>query len=538
MISLRRIAFTALALSALLASAATELVRNPSFEKADASGTGPEGWPVGGPVRWEKDADGNHFARIVCERPGEMHNLYCEFPLPEGTRKVALSFRARVAGLQLGAEKWHDARIIAKTRDASGDHELEPVYFNGDTSGWTTREARYPIPEGTTLLVFMPTLFCAAAGTFDLDDIRLTALAEGEDVASAPDGSKEQKKTPAFPETEMNPITKFDTPVVKGNKLVTLDGRELWLQGVCCPSLDWLVDGDHLDESVVRAVEDWRANVIRLSLKSVHWFGRSPEPFNRRDDGGAGYRAHVDRIIDYANRNGCYILLDLHEYKAPTESHAEFWKSAASRYANRPGVMFDLLNEPHDISWREWRDGGTLSDGGAATAIAENNEAAEVQVSIGMQALVDAVRSTGAKNVVVCGGLDWAYDLSGVLDGYALKDPGGNGIVYSTHVYPWKRDWEGNFIKALEKVPVFMGEVGCQLEKMEFEKDLQDPYEWAPAILSCIQEHKIHWTAWSFHTGASPCVLSDWDNFSPTPFWGSFVRAALRGTEFRNENVW
>ena len=32
-----------------------------------------------------------------------------------------------------------------------------------------------------------------------------------------------------------------------------------------------------------------------------------------------------------------------------------------------------------------------------------------------MQEMLDAVRATGRKNVVIAGGLDWAYDFSGIL---------------------------------------------------------------------------------------------------------------------------
>ena len=42
-----------------------------------------------------------------------------------------------------------------------------------------------------------------------------------------------------------------------------------------------------------------------------------------------------------------------------------------------------------------------------------------------MQALLDAVRDTGAKNVVIAGGLDWAYDMSGFLEGQAACRPQG-----------------------------------------------------------------------------------------------------------------
>jgi hypothetical protein len=153
-----------------------------------------------------------------------------------------------------------------------------------------------------------------------------------------------------------------------------------------------------------------------------------------------------------------------------------------------------------------------------------------------MQALVNVVRQTGAKNIVIAGGLDWAYTLTGVLDGYALKDPSANGIMYSSHIYPWKGNWQKHVLDIAAKHPIFIGEVGCSDKKMSFEKELKDPYKWAPDMIACIQKYKLNWTAWSFHPKASPCVLSDW-NYTPTPYWGTFVRDALNGKQFTSDKL-
>ena len=58
------------------------------------------------------------------------------------------------------------------------------------------------------------------------------------------------------------------------------------------------------------------------------------------------------------------------------------------------------------------------------------------------------------------------------------------------------------------------------------------PCVWGPDMIGFIQKHRLHWTAWSFHPKATPRVIGDWD-FTPTPFWGAFVRAALRGVAFQ-----
>ena len=118
--------------------------------------------------------------------------------------------------------------------------------------------------------------------------------------------------------------------------------------------------------------------------------------------------------------------------------------------------MFDLYNEPHDVTWKVWRDGGEVreSPGKGQPEITYKTP--------GMQGLLNVVRKSGAKNVVVAGGLDWAYDLRGVVTGFALEDHDGNGVVYATHIYPWKKDWDTHVTVAIATVPIIVGEMGCE----------------------------------------------------------------------------
>ena len=519
-----------LLLSASLASAATDLVSNVQLEAKNSAGNGPAEWGTGGAVRWMADEKGNHFLRIASTAPGKMDMIYREFDLPAGTKKMSVSFRARVTGLRAGDQPWFDARLIHKLRTPQGDRDAPPVVMNHDTAGWEKKETVFDVPDGATKYIFMPSLFQAKAGVLDLDDIRITALGEGEEVPSTLPPAR------PLPTCELKPLTAADMPVVDGPQLKTQDGRDLWLQGLSIPSLEWLASGEHIEESFAYAICDWKANVIRLPLKHHYWFDTTTEPFNKRNDGGKRYRELVDKLVDYANERGCYVVLDLHCFKAPTEEHVAFWRDCAKRYANRPGVLFDLFNEPHGISWNEWLNGGELKDGGSATAKVETTESQDVDRSVGIQALIDAVRATGAKNVVLVGGLDWAYDDSGVLNGFEPKDANGNGIVYATHVYPWKSGWQKAFLDVAAKHPVLLGEVGANNTKMEFEDKLVDPYPWTTDVISCIQKYKLHWTGWCFHPSASPCILADWD-YTPTPYWGAFVRAALRGAQFTSDTL-
>ena len=101
-----------------------------------------------------------------------------------------------------------------------------------------------------------------------------------------------------------------------------------------------------------------------------------------------------------------------------------FWTEVATRYKGDGRVLFELYNEPHDVPWTTWQKGGTTGSGWEV---------------VGMQQLYDAVRAAGADNLVIVGGLNWAFDLSGV----ATNRIAGYNIVYATHPYDAPRSKPG-----------------------------------------------------------------------------------------------
>jgi hypothetical protein len=113
------------------------------------------------------------------------------------------------------------------------------------------------------------------------------------------------------------------------------------------------------------------------------------------------------------------------QHSMPDQNSVVFWKDCAAAYQNHPAVIFDLYNEPHDVTWDIWLNGGTITD----RPNTRRGGPPRTFEAVGMQNLLDTVRATGAKNLVIAGGLDWAYDFSGILDGRQLTDPGGNGVL-------------------------------------------------------------------------------------------------------------
>jgi endoglucanase len=322
---------------------------------------------------------------------------------------------------------------------------------------------------------------------------------------------------------------------VVGTKILNSRGEPVWLRGVNVASLEWTSDGQgHLLQTVNTAIHDWHVNLCRLPLAQDRWFGKGPE----QNDGGKSYRELIRQIVNTCATNRCYIILDLHwsdcnewgvnigQHSMPDSNSVAFWQEAALAYANHPAVLFDLYNEPHDVSWEVWLHGGLITD-------RPNNRRAmrnpRTYQAVGMQCLLDTVRATGAKNVVVAGGLDWAYDYSGILAGRQLSDPHGHGVIYANHCYDNKNDsvdtWIAKMETASAKLPVIVTEFGGA----DGPSRMVPADDWLLHVMRALDDHHWSWTAWDLHPGARPSLISDWD-YTPTPKFGVYVKQALAST--------
>ena len=525
-----------------MAAEPASLLANGDFETLSASGQA-EGWPADADVTLQSEG-GNHFLRLKSPRPGAQVMAYRAVPLGKAVKALELFYRVRYEGIKRGKQAWFDGRIMMNFKDAA-DRAVNPSpgppSFTCTAVDWQQKAQQFRVPEGAAKLELMFTLFGAESGTLDFDEIRLVAIDAGLiDAKEAEAKAKEAARIAALPKPKPQvPVPapdKLPPPLkVAGNRLHTPAGKEVWLQGLAVPSMEWSAGGENILKSIGVGIDGWKANCIRLCLSEKFWAGTGPW----QKDGGMAYRQLVEDAVNACAGRGVYIVLDLHAYRAPQAVHAEFWKDVAARYKDHPAVIFELMNEPHDVSWEIWQKGGPVTDkkkGGDVAA--ENKEELVSFPSIGMQGLVDVIRGTGAKNLIVAGGLDWGYDLSGVLEGHALDDRGGNGIMYSSHVYPWKSDWQGKFLALADKYPLFIGEVGADTQRMEFipPERHEDPATWVPDMLGVIQKHRLNWTAWCFHPKSTPRVLLDWD-YTPTPFWGVAVKDALGGKKFEGKGM-
>jgi len=221
----------------------------------------------------------------------------------------------------------------------------------------------------------------------------------------------------------------------------------------------WGFANGPLDAASVQAMASWHINAVRVPLNEDCWLGINGAPAAYA---GANYQQTIINYVNLLTQNGMAAIVELHwnapgtgqatgQQPMPDQDHAPaFWTSVANTFKGNSSVLFDLYNEPYPdnnqdttAAWTCWKNGGTCAGVGFQVA--------------GMQELVTTVRNTGAKNIIMLSGVQYANSLSGWIK-HKPTDPRHN-LAASLHSYARQqcsstRCWNKTIAKAAAKVPV------------------------------------------------------------------------------------
>ncbi|HUZ89965.1 MAG TPA: cellulase family glycosylhydrolase [Candidatus Acidoferrales bacterium] len=341
---------------------------------------------------------------------------------------------------------------------------------------------------------------------------------------------------------------------VSGNQLVDGRGTRLVLHGYDISATEFACDqgnsapygwsifgGPNDSAAVMTAMAAWKGNVVRVPLNEDCWLGINGV---KPAFGGATYRSQIVGYVQALHQHGFYVVLDLH-WSAPGSAPAQaqqpmpdldhspaFWYSVASTFKSDPAVLFDLYNEPYvygsflqratQNSWACWLDGCAFTKfvsgkGGAAFTTTYN------WTAVGMQQLVDKIRSSGATQPIMVGGLDWANDLSGWL-AHRPRDPD-HQLVASWHSYPGQgcsvqTCWDQVIVPIASSVPVVVGETGDRVCKAA---------AFDPVFLPWADAHGISYLGWTWNpwSNCSDVLVKDWKG-TPTSNYGEYFHGHLQ----------
>jgi endoglucanase len=318
---------------------------------------------------------------------------------------------------------------------------------------------------------------------------------------------------------------------VSGNHLVDWQGDTVVLRGAdtsgteyACVSEHSIFDGsEQASAGSIAAMQSWGFNAARVELNESCWLGvQGVKPAYS----GVAYQHAIEQYVHALNAAGMYVIIDMHfsssggskyargQRPMPDERYAPaFWSSVAEAFKEDPAVIFDLFNEPYPnrntdspASWRCDLDG---SAGGTCKGLH--------YTAAGMQQLLDAVRGTGATNVVMVAGPQYAGDLDRWLE-YEPTDPL-HQLAASIHIY-WKSPsepeyspcwssscWSEVLAPLSVQVPIVVGELG--------ELDCGDTLY--PPLLEFADRYGISYLAWAWFVGSCAAEPSLISSYSGTP---------------------
>ncbi|SHO57394.1 cellulase family glycosylhydrolase [Vibrio quintilis] len=146
--------------------------------------------------------------------------------------------------------------------------------------------------------------------------------------------------------------------------------------------------------------DDWDSSIVRASMGIQEEGGYLDDP--------EGNKAKVERVVKAAIDNDMYVIIDWHSHHAednPNEAIA-FFKEMATKYGDKPNVIYELYNEPLQISWSN-------------------------VIKPYAESVISEIRKIDPDNLIVVGTPTWSQDVD-----VASQDPiDGTNIAYTLHFY-------------------------------------------------------------------------------------------------------
>jgi hypothetical protein len=305
-------------------------------------------------------------------------------------------------------------------------------------------------------------------------------------------------------EAAPKPATESVTWTTTGNK-IQRNGKDYIIRGLDRPSMEWDCAGFGVTREDAKRMKAWHPNTIRLPVQDTLWSGAST---GSATCSGPAYQRQVKRAIDWILEEGMDVILDLHYVAGaapadgsgtPSSAMTTWWTSIANDtfFKDRGGrIIYELYNE---------------------------SNIASDQLAKWMQTTVDAIRGTGAKNLILVSGTDWTFNISYYVD-HPITNSG--AVAYVTHPYKFKDSLANDtdqvpanaYLKAAKTLPVIATEFGTanisnnNVGPTDCDDTIYSSY------ISRFERNGMGWTSWAWIVDEWGCgfpqLLAD---YSGTP---------------------
>ncbi|MBR1744812.1 MAG: cellulase family glycosylhydrolase, partial [Fibrobacter sp.] len=255
------------------------------------------------------------------------------------------------------------------------------------------------------------------------------------------------------------------------------DGAEVQVRGM---SLYWSLMPQAVEfwseEGVSTMVRDMNIQIVRAAMATGN------------EDWQGGYKGYasdpntqknlVKTVVEAAIKNDIYVIIDWHSHEAhkQTDAAKNFFKEMAETYGQYDNVIFEVYNEPQQISWSD--------------------------VKSYAEQVIQVIRQY-SDNLVLVGNPSWDQNPSDAI-GNEVNDSKKN-TAYTLHYYANSHNWSGNYDwggesegskgeKAMNAgLSVFVSEWGTANSDGNGNPDQSRNKSWQDYM----NKHKLSWANWS-----------------------------------------
>lgn len=230
-------------------------------------------------------------------------------------------------------------------------------------------------------------------------------------------------------DNSLNPKTVVDyfgTLKVSGNKIMDKNNNIIVLRGMSLFWSQW--GGSFYNENCIKWLrDDWKCTVIRaaMGIENGGYLTNQQLEYNK-----------LTTVIDAAIKYGIYVIVDWHDHNAHEHipQAKSFFSSIAQKYGNYPNIIYEIYNEPLQVSW-------------------------SLVVKPYSIEIINAIRQYDQNNLIIVGSPNWSQDVD-----IAAKDPiNAENIAYSFHFYTstHTQSLRNKAIAAMNAgIPLFVAEFG------------------------------------------------------------------------------
>ncbi|WP_042860308.1 cellulase family glycosylhydrolase [Dickeya sp. NCPPB 3274] len=193
----------------------------------------------------------------------------------------------------------------------------------------------------------------------------------------------------------VEPLSVNGNKIYAGEKAKSFAGNSLFWS-----NNGWGGEKFYTADTVASLKKDWKSSIVRAAMGVQESGGYLQDP--------AGNKAKVERVVDAAIANDMYVIIDWHSHSAENNrSEAiRFFQEMARKYGNKPNVIYEIYNEPLQVSWSN-------------------------TIKPYAEAVISAIRAIDPDNLIIVGTPSWSQNVD-----EASRDPiNGKNIAYTLHFY-------------------------------------------------------------------------------------------------------